>query len=77
MTTITHAADTDPFDEVNSRLIQVEDDLRMIKATLEFIEQHIVKSAETIDKVSKEVMPTIEALMETPLIKLLGMKVKK
>lgn len=75
--TTTHGADKDPFEEVNNRLIQVEDDLRMIKGTLEFIETHIVKATDTIDKVSAEVMPTIDLLMKHPMLKMLMPKEKK
>lgn len=52
----------------------IKEQHKLIRSDLDFIKEHIVKADETIQMVSKEVMPTIDSLMKSPLIKMLGMK---
>jgi chemotaxis regulatin CheY-phosphate phosphatase CheZ len=42
-----------------------------MKETLDFVKEHIVKSAATIEKVGAEVMPTLDSLMKSPMLKML------
>lgn len=61
---------------VDERLDAVSAELAEIRKTLDFIEQTIVKADTTITKVAAEVMPTINQLMESPMIKMLAGKKK-
>ena len=63
-------------DQFTAQLAALEAELKDIKVTLAFIEEQIVKSSNVIDKVSAEVMPTINSLMESPMLKMLGMRKK-
>lgn len=57
---------------------RLEGQLSEIQSDLTFIKEHIVKSAEVIEKVGAEVMPTLNNIMESPMIKaLVGKKLKK
>ncbi len=56
------------------RIARIERDLESIKETLEFIKSTMVNADTTITKVAAEVMPTINGLMESPMIKMLGGK---
>jgi hypothetical protein len=47
-------------------------ELQEIKETLTFIKTTMVNADTTISKVAAEVMPTINGLMESPMIKMLG-----
>jgi hypothetical protein len=70
--TISHGADDDGL------YLEIQDQLKEIKEELAFIKEHIVKSAEVIEKVGAEVMPTINGLMDSPMIKaIIGKKLKK
>ncbi len=61
------------YDAVN-RLNQIELELMEIKATLDFVKETIVKADTTITTVAAEVMPTVNDLMSSPILKMLGMK---
>jgi hypothetical protein len=56
------------------RLAEIENDLKEIKETLEFVKATIVKADTTITNVADQVMPTVNDLMKSPLLKMLGMK---
>jgi Ni,Fe-hydrogenase I large subunit len=58
------------LDDLTAKLAVMAEDMA-------FIKEQIVKSAETIDKVGKEVMPTIDELMKSPMLKMLGVGKKK
>jgi hypothetical protein len=60
----------------DERITAIETDLREIKETLEFVKETIVKADTTITKVAADVMPTINSLMESPMLKMLGGKKK-
>lgn len=66
--TISHGADGTSAEE---RLARIEEDLGEIRETLVYVKEHIVKSAEVIEKVGKEVMPTLDNLMKSPMLKML------
>lgn len=75
--------DPDP-DYWDKRIMQVENDLREIKDMLNTIrsmvedtQSDIRLSKTVIDKVAAEVMPTINSLMESNMIKMLMPKGKK
>lgn len=69
--TITHGADTD------ERIAAIESDLNDIKETLDFIKATIVKADTTITTVAEQVMPTVNELINSPMLKMLGMGKKK
>ena len=48
-----------------------------IRKDLEFIRETLVKADATITKVSAEVMPTLESVMQSPMLKMLMPKGKK
>lgn len=58
------------------RITQIEQSLDEIRIDLSFIREHIVKSSEVIEKVAKEVMPTVDALTKSPMLKMLLPKAK-
>jgi len=57
-----------------TRLNQIELELMEIKVTLDFVRETIVKADATIATVAAEIMPTVQDIMKSPLIKMLGMK---
>lgn len=71
------------IDALTVELDEIRQTLEFIKAQgflhtdhLEFIKETIVKADTTITKVAAEVMPTINQLMESPMIKMLAGKRK-
>lgn len=60
--------------DVETRMILMQMDLSEIKDTLDFVMRTIVKADTTITKVAAEVMPTVDELMKSPILKMLGMK---
>lgn len=58
------------------RFDTLEIELREIKTTLEFIKDTIVNADRTISKVANEVMPTLDGLMKSPMLKMLLPKSK-
>jgi len=73
--TISHGADTTSYSkfeyEADVRLRKIEDDLENIAETLAFIKETIVKADTAIAKVASEVMPTVNGLAESPMLKML------
>ena len=64
--------DTNQVAEFDLRLKTVETDIGEIKETLSFIKDTLVNADGTISKVAAEVMPTINELMQSPMLKMLG-----
>lgn len=64
-------------EEIHNRIMALESDLSEIKETLTFIKDTIVNADTTITKVAAEVMPTINELMQSPMLKMLGVGKKK
>lgn len=58
------------------RITALEEQYKEIQETLNFIRVTIVNADTTITRVSAEVMPTINSLMESPMLKMLGGKRK-
>jgi hypothetical protein len=70
--------DRDIYESVVSQRIEnMELELKDIKQTLDFIKETIVKADTTITKVAGEVMPTINELVQSPMLKMLGVGKKK
>jgi hypothetical protein len=59
------------------QLALIEQSHKAIKADLAFIKEHIVKADATISLVAEQVMPTIDELMKSPMLKMLGVGKKK
>lgn len=59
---------------LDDRFMVLEHELAEIKETLEFIKATIVKADGTITTVAEQVMPTLNDVMKSPLLKMLGMK---
>jgi hypothetical protein len=60
--------------EVEERLAIIDRELNEIKDTLAFIRDTIVKADTTITTVATQVMPTIEEVMKSPIMKMFGGK---
>lgn len=54
-------------------LDEISEELKEIRKDLDFIKEHIVKADTTISAVAEQVMPTINELMKSPMLKMLGM----
>lgn len=61
----------------DERIDAIELDLKEIKETLQFIKDTMVNADATITKVASEVMPTINELVQSPMLKMLGVGKKK
>jgi hypothetical protein len=61
----------------SKRIDALEENLTEIRDSLAFIKSTLVKSDETITKVAAEVMPTINELIQSPMLKMLGVGKKK
>jgi len=61
-------------DEMQERITKLEDDLAEIKDMLMFIRDTMVNADSTITKVAGEVMPSVQQLMKSPMLKMLGVK---
>lgn len=59
---------------MDERLDSIERELSEIKATLDFIRDTIVKADTTITTVAEQVMPTVNSLLDSPMVKMLGLK---
>lgn len=73
---------TDPQYDSEPALIDVQiqsiqEDLNHIKDELKFIRETIVKADTTITTVGEQVMPTLNGLMNSPMLKMLIPKDKK
>lgn len=60
--------------EMDLRISKIESDLSDIQKTLDNIMGILVKADQTITSVAEQVMPTINELMQSPILKMLGMK---
>lgn len=56
------------------RMQTIERELSEIKDVLDFIRNTIVKADTTITTVAEQVMPTVNSLLESPMVKMLGLK---
>lgn len=63
-------------DEFDERIDRLEKQFDEIHDMLSFISETMVKADTTITKIAAEVMPTINGLMESPMLKMLGGKRK-
>lgn len=68
--TISHGADEAPA-LIDVQLDDMQRQLDEIKVTLDFIKDTIVRADSTIDKVAAEVMPTLNQVMESPMLRML------
>lgn len=66
------------LEEFNDRMVQMEDDMRFVKAelddistTLAFIKDTMIRADSTIAKVAEQVMPTLDELMKSPMLRML------
>lgn len=62
---------------VEDRLTLVEDRLTLVEAKLDHVIEILTKANTGIETISAEVKPTIDALMNNPMIKALGFGGKK
>lgn len=62
---------------IDVQIQMIQEDLTEMKQTLAFIKENIVRGADVIEKVGKEVMPTVDALTKSPMLKMLLPKEKK
>lgn len=73
--TISHGVDEDlTMSEIECDLTEIESDLAEIKSELAFIKEMLVRADTTIATIAQQVMPTIEEISKSPLLKMLGMK---
>jgi len=56
-----------------ARITVIEENLIEMRETLDFIKATIVKADTTITTVAEQVMPTVNQLMASPVVKMLGM----
>lgn len=59
---------------VINKIESLQQDLDEIRGLLHFIKDTIVKADTTITTVATQVMPTVDALMKSPIVKMLGVK---
>jgi septal ring factor EnvC (AmiA/AmiB activator) len=64
-------------EDTDSRIAAIEKNLEEISETLDFIKATIVKADTTITTVAEQVMPTVNELMQSPMLKMLGVGKKK
>jgi hypothetical protein len=57
-------------------IMQIKADIRDMKATLEFLKTTVISADTTITKVAADVMPTLNSVMESPMLKMLVGKKK-
>lgn len=62
--------------EDDLRLDRIEKDLVEIKETLTLVKETMLRADGAIANIAGQVMPTIEELSKSPLLKMLGMKSK-
>lgn len=60
--------------EMHDDIVRLENEHKELKETLEFIKETMLRADTTIATVAEQVMPTINGLMESPMLKMLGMK---
>lgn len=54
-------------------MVAIESDLAAIKGMLEEIRATMVRTESTVSNVMGQVMPTVEALTKSPMLKMLGL----
>ncbi len=59
---------------VDEQLESLTQEIAEIKETLDFIRETIVKADTTISTVAEQVMPTVNSLLESPMVRMLGLK---
>ena len=59
---------------VDEQLESLTQEIAEIKKTLDFIRETIVKADTTISTVAEQVMPTVNSLLESPMVRMLGLK---
>jgi prefoldin subunit 5 len=62
--------------EYESAIVDIEKDLDEIKSTLAEVREYMVKADKTISTIADQVMPTIDQLTKSPMLKMLGVKTK-
>lgn len=62
------------YEEIMKQFKEIDEELASIKETLTFIKETIVKADTTIGTVAEQVMPVLNDVLKSPLIKMLGMK---
>lgn len=65
------------FDRLFDQIDNMEKELEEVHKELQFIKETIVKADTTIAKVAAEVMPTVNSLMEHPMLKVFAGKKAK
>jgi hypothetical protein len=60
-----------PYDKMAEQLADMEASLLIMRRQLDAISETLIKADTTITKVAAEVMPTIEGLMKSPMLKML------
>lgn len=63
-------------DYYDKQFADIQLQLSEIRETLVFVKDTIVKADTTITSVAEQVMPTINDLMKSPMLKMLGVKSK-
>ena len=59
------------------KIEMVENELRIIREQLDAIKQTMVNTEAIVQKVASEVMPTLDSLMKSPMLKMFLPKEKK
>jgi hypothetical protein len=62
--------------EYELAIADIEKDLAEIKVTLAEVLEYMVKADKTISTIADQVMPTIDQLTKSPMLKMLGVKTK-
>jgi hypothetical protein len=57
--------------DTDQRITAIEEDLTEIKSMLSSIKATLVSADDTIKKVAAEVMPTLNQVMESPMLRML------
>jgi len=64
-------------EEIEDMLVSLTAQHLEMREDLKFIKETLVKADETITKVAADVMPTLESVMQSPMLKMLMPKGKK
>jgi hypothetical protein len=64
-------------EEMEDMMVSMTKQLIGMRADLDFIRETLVKADTTISKVSAEVMPTLDSLLKSPMLKMLMPKGSK
>lgn len=70
-----HITDSEQLDIIDKRVAQgihkIEGELAEIKESLAFIKDTMIRADTTIAKVAEQVMPTLDELMKSPMLRML------